>query len=102
MIKAIVTLAILSILFLVVITAVTGTPDGSILFTRERCINCHTFKGKGAAVGPDLTDVTKRRSDEWIRDQIRTPRSHSPNPGMPPHEKLSKRQIKALIKYLKS
>ena len=50
--------------------------DGKMLFHKERCIYCHRFKGKGAAIGPDLTGVATRRSDEWIRDQIKNPRLH--------------------------
>jgi len=76
--------------------------DGAILFQKERCIYCHKFKGKGATIGPDLTDVAKRRSDEWLRDQIRNPKSHYMEPGMPGHEYLSKKEINDLIKYLKS
>jgi mono/diheme cytochrome c family protein len=76
--------------------------DGAILFERERCIYCHSFKGHGAHVGPDLTEIAKRRSDAWIRDQIRNPRLHHPNPGMPGHEYLSQSQIDALLRYLKS
>jgi cbb3-type cytochrome oxidase cytochrome c subunit len=80
----------------------SNAADGAILFKSERCIYCHSFKGKGAHIGPDLTDVTKRRSDEWIRDQIRNPGLHYPDPLMPNHEYLSRRQINDLIKYLKS
>jgi mono/diheme cytochrome c family protein len=77
-------------------------PDGAVLFQKERCIYCHRFKGNGGAIGPDLTRVTTRRSDEWIRDQIRNPRSHYPDGAMPPHEYLSKKEIDAIIRYLKS
>ncbi len=80
----------------------TNTASGAILFERERCIYCHAFKGEGAKIGPDLTDVTKKRSDEWLRDQIRDPKLHYPNPGMPGHEYLSRKEISALIQYLKS
>ena len=79
-----------------------SAPDGALLFQKERCIYCHRFKGNGGAIGPDLTGVTTRRSDEWIRDQIRNPRLHYPDGAMPPHEYLSKREIDALIRYLKS
>lgn len=77
-------------------------PDGAALFRSERCIYCHSFKGKGGTVGPDLTEVSKRRSDDWIRDQIRNPRSHYSDGAMPPHEYLSKKEINAIITYLKS
>jgi len=103
--KGYATTAILGILCILAITvmgcALTAS-DGAKLFTRERCIYCHTFKGQGATIGPDLTEVTKRRSDSWIRDQIRNPKLHNPQPGMPGHEYLSTKEINALIKFLKS
>jgi cytochrome c551/c552 len=79
-----------------------SAPEGAALFQRERCIYCHRFKEKGGTIGPDLTEVTKRRSDAWIRDQIKDPRSHYSDGAMPPHEYLSKKEIDALIEYLKS
>lgn len=99
-----VAIAILTIgaLFSFIAGCASDAADGAILFKRERCIYCHSFKGRGAHIGPDLTDVTKRRSDDWIRDQISNPRLHYPNPLMPNHEYLSRRQINDLLKYLKS
>jgi cytochrome c2 len=92
----------ISMLSSIAIGCMANTSDGEILFKKERCIYCHSFKGKGAHIGPDLTDIAKRRSDAWIGDQIRNPKLHSSNPGMPGHEYLSRKQIAAIIKYLKS
>ncbi len=77
-------------------------PDGRELFRSEGCINCHTFKGEGGEIGPDLTSVAKRRSDEWIRQQIRNSKKHNPVSRMPSFDYLSRRQINAIIRYLKS
>ncbi len=96
-----VTVGILSLLLLS-ISCDTSTPDGAVLFKKERCIYCHSFKGQGANIGPDLTDVTRRRDDTWLKDQIRNPRLHNPDSAMPPHEYLSKKEINSLIKYLHS
>jgi mono/diheme cytochrome c family protein len=95
-------LSSLSILCSSIIGCGASSTDGAILFQRERCIYCHTFKGKGATIGPDLTDVSKRRSDEWLRDQIRDPKLHYLDPGMPGHKYLSKKEINDLTQYLKS
>ena len=100
--KTLVVLTIMNILASLIIGCDTHTTNGAVLFERERCIYCHRFKGQGATIGPDLTDITKRRSAEWIGDQIRDPGLHYPNPGMPGHKYLSKKEISALIKYLKS
>ncbi len=86
----------------IIIGCGANSTDGSILFKRERCIYCHMFKGRGATIGPDLTDVAKRKSGEWLRDQIRDPKLHYPNPGMPGHEYLSRKEINDLIEYLRS
>jgi cytochrome c2 len=92
----------ITILSSIIIGCGENSTRGAILFERERCIYCHKFRGQGATIGPDLTDVAKRRSDEWLRDQIRDPKLHNPTPGMPGHEYLSTEEINDLIKYLKS
>ncbi len=95
-------ICILGVLALVLVISCGPAPDGARLFKEERCIYCHRFKARGATIGPDLTDVAKRRSEDWIRDQIRNPRLHNGESGMPPHEYLSGREIDAIVKYLKS
>jgi len=95
-------LCILIAIAFAVIKSRGPAPDEALLFRKERCIYCHRFKGQGATIGPDLTDVTRRRSDDWIRDQIREPHSHNRESGMPSHEYLSREEINALLKYLKS
>jgi cbb3-type cytochrome oxidase cytochrome c subunit len=95
-------LSITSILYPIITGCASSTSDGAKLFTSERCIYCHTFKGQGAKIGPELTDVIKRRSEDWIRDQIRNPKLHTPHPGMPGHEHLSTKEINAIIQFLKS
>jgi nitric oxide reductase subunit C len=79
-----------------------GSPAGSELFRNQGCINCHSFKGKGGEVCPDLTGVTRRRSDGWIRDQIKDSKKHYPNSRMPSFGHLSYREISAIIRYLKT
>jgi len=91
-----------SFLLLIIIGCTGSAPDGAVLFEKERCIYCHTFKGQGAKIGPDLTDVARRRTEAWLIDQIRNPKLHYPNPGMPGHDYLSKKEINAIIKHLKS
>ncbi|MDA8083766.1 MAG: cbb3-type cytochrome c oxidase subunit II [Nitrospiraceae bacterium] len=80
----------------------TILPDGAVIFSEEGCIDCHSFKGRGGSTCPDLTAVTGRRSDSWIRRQINDPRSHNPNSMMPSFSHLSYREISALIQFFKS
>ena len=86
-------------LFLIVMFS--DLPDGAEIFKREGCINCHSFRGAGGSAGPELTAVTKRRTDAWIRRQIRDPKSHDPGTMMPSFAHLSRKEISALIKHLK-
>jgi cbb3-type cytochrome oxidase cytochrome c subunit len=76
--------------------------DGSVLFAHEGCIQCHSFKGKGGNMAPDLTAVTNRRSDRWIRQQIKNPRKNNPDSRMPAFGHLSGSEIRAILRYLKS
>jgi cbb3-type cytochrome oxidase cytochrome c subunit len=97
-------IAIIAAAAVVTIFLINGlqSPDGAALFRKEGCINCHSFKGQGGETGPDLTAVTQRRSNSWIRAQIRNPRSHNPASQMPSFTNLSGREIGAIIKYLNS
>lgn len=81
---------------------IVSRPDGSVIFRREGCAGCHTFKGQGGFMGPDLTAVSSRRNRDWIRTQINNPRKHNANSAMPSFNHLSWREINALIAYLES
>lgn len=76
--------------------------SGADLFRNQGCIDCHSFKGKGGQTCPDLTAVKGRRSDEWIRVQIKDPTKHNPNTRMPAFGNLSYGEISAIIRFLKS
>jgi protein SCO1 len=60
--------------------AVVGNADNPVTITRNPgetlfrkiCTPCHTV-GVGDRVGPDLRDVTKRRSDKWLSAFIMSP-----------------------------
>jgi cbb3-type cytochrome oxidase cytochrome c subunit len=80
----------------------SGSVDGAEVFKREGCITCHTFKGQGGVVGPDLTYVTKNRSDSWIKDQIRNSKANNPDSRMPEYKHLSGGEVNAIVRYLKS
>ncbi|MBA4371387.1 MAG: cytochrome C [Thermodesulfovibrio sp.] len=86
-------------LFLIIMFA--DMPDGAEIFKREGCSSCHSFRGSGGSAGPELTAVSKRRDDTWIRRQIRDPKSHNPGTTMPSFSHLSRKETSALINYLK-
>jgi len=58
---------------------------GRLLFDQLGCVNCHSIRGAGGVVGPDLTLVGLRRPDStWLTDHLRDPRSIVPRSPMPP------------------
>jgi mono/diheme cytochrome c family protein len=83
-----------------------SAPPGVEIFQREGCIVCHHIESAAhgrVGHGPvSLTTVTKRRSDDWIRDHIRNPKLHKPDIGMPSFAHLSSREVDSLLEFLKT
>ena len=76
---------------------------GATVFQQNQCIQCHTIKGKGGAVGPNLTTVGSRRSRDYIIQQIKNPSSHNPDTAMPSFAgKMPEQDINDLADYLSS
>jgi len=77
------------------------TYNGEMLFFSEGCSQCHSFKGKGGRMGPDLSAVTNLRSDSWIDRYIINPTDINPLARMPSFNHLSNSKRKAIIAFLK-
>ncbi len=77
------------------------TYNGEKLFYREGCSQCHTFKGKGGRMAPDLSAVTNLRSDSWIDNYIQDPKKINPFSRMPSFKHLSRSKRNAIISFLK-
>lgn len=87
--------------------------EGAKLFS-EKCTACHTI-GKGKLIGPDLSGVTIRRGESWLKRQIKEPDrmiaekdpivmellKESNNVPMVPLG-LNDAEVEAVIAYLKS
>ncbi|MBI5641009.1 MAG: c-type cytochrome [Nitrospirae bacterium] len=97
--KKILIISALTFLTLIYIFVI-GTSNGAELFRKEGCIDCHSFKGRGGSIGPELTGVSKRRSRKWMTDQIRDPQSHNPDTRMPSFSHLSIIETYSLVRYL--
>lgn len=77
--------------------------EGSRLFGSLGCVGCHSVNGKGGAVGPDLSDESRRgHSRAWLAAQIANPKSHNPNSIMPPYPTLGDTQMNQVVDYLMS
>lgn len=72
---------------------------GQGLFAERGCLDCHTVRGVGTPIGPDLSRVGLRyRADDmarWLRD----PAAQEPTRHMPPF-RLTDAEIAALAAYL--
>ena len=74
--------------------------NGSLLLHKHGCIQCHRFQGEGGMLGPDLTAVVQRRSNEYINRYLRNPRAANPQARMPAFPELSWKERRAIIAYL--
>jgi ubiquinol-cytochrome c reductase cytochrome b subunit len=74
---------------------------GAIVYQENHCGTCHTINGVGMRVGPPLNGLARRQSRKWIEDQIRAPKSRSPDSLMPEYD-LSQLDQDHLVSYLLS
>ncbi|HSQ79348.1 MAG TPA: cytochrome b N-terminal domain-containing protein [Candidatus Bathyarchaeia archaeon] len=78
-----------------------ATDAGSGLYDKLGCPTCHSINGVGGKTGPDLGGEKGRgRSEDWLKDQIRDPRSHNPATIMPAFGQLTPAEADALASYL--
>lgn len=72
---------------------------GRILFSSKKCVRCHRIAGVGGRMGPDLTVVALRRSQEWMDAYLQDPRAVKSDSQMP-QPRLNEGQRAALLAYL--
>ena len=75
---------------------------GEASFNKRTCVFCHTLNGRGGNLGPDLTNVKERRSEEWLFKWLKNPPAIKPDTIMPRVPWTSDREIHDVISYLKS
>ncbi|MEO7046442.1 MAG: cytochrome c [Ferruginibacter sp.] len=103
--------AIAVFLFLPLIPVV-AQKNGEEIF-KETCTACHTI-GSGKLVGPDLANVQKRHSEDWIRNFVKSSQTVIKSGDkyadslfkafnqiqMPDHPTLTDEQIKGIVAYI--
>jgi nitrite reductase (NO-forming) len=81
---------------------------GKLLF-ESKCLACHSI-GQGPKIGPDLTDVARRRTDAWLERWLTSPETMLASddtakallkryPLPMPNQNLSPQDIQRLLKY---
>lgn len=74
---------------------------GKTLFSSQGCSACHMIGGRGGTAGPDLShEGQKGRSRQWLKAQIRNPKSHFSGSIMPSFSSLSDQEVNSLVGYL--
>jgi cytochrome c2 len=73
-----------------VVRQFTPTPEraaasvgGGSLLEQKGCLLCHTLRGRGGKLGPDLTHVASRRNADWLFQHFKNPRQLVPGSTMP-------------------
>jgi ubiquinol-cytochrome c reductase cytochrome b subunit len=75
--------------------------QGERIYRDMNCAYCHSIRGKGGAVGPQLDRVVGNSTEEWLMKHFRDPRSVTPGSTMP-QLNLFDDEIRALTAYMKS
>jgi len=76
--------------------------QGRRLFFERACYTCHTIAGQSfGSIGPELTEVGRKRRVDYVRAKIETPRASNPTSTMPKQD-LTPKQVLALTTFLKA
>lgn len=86
---------------LLVSGAAMAEPPGEKLFNLK-CAMCHVVKGKGGAIGPNLTKVGARMNEAQLRLKVVNPKKTNPASSMPSFQTLPKAELDAVVAYLKN
>ena len=76
---------------------------GKDVWHANNCINCHTLFGEGAYYAPDLTKITKHRSEAYLQAYMRDPSKfydENKHRRLMPKQDLSDKDITDLIAFL--
>ncbi len=78
-------------------------PDGDAeeLYQRYRCYVCHTFKGKGGTLAPDLSFEGSRSNRDWLIQFLMNPQTLRPNLIVRmPHFNMPRKEATVLADYI--
>jgi len=76
--------------------------QGRRLFFERACYTCHTIAGLSTgSIGPELTEVGRKRRVLYTRGKIESPRATNPTSTMP-RQDLTPDQVLSLVTFLKA
>jgi protein SCO1 len=112
----------IKLLFLLLTVNISYAFDGESYF-KQNCASCHSI-GEGDKIGPDLAEVSKRRSIDWLVKFVNYPEGmifgdeeeegyekadpiakkvyELYKPTIMPEQELSKNEIKQVLDYIDS
>ncbi|MCO6495804.1 MAG: cytochrome c [Bacteroidetes bacterium] len=68
---------------------------GRVLWQEKNCTACHQLYGLGGHLGPDLTNVYERRSEDYIKSILHT------GTVVMPDFKLNEQEIEEFVEFFK-
>jgi len=74
---------------------------GKKIFDKNNCLSCHSIKGKGGTLAPDLSRVASKINSTWMFNWIKKPKEYNPITIMPQFE-FSDKEIISLVSYLQT
>jgi len=80
----------------------TPVEIGQMLFDTQGCQSCHILGLVGGPIGPSLSNVGTRRSEQWLRDHFLDTEAVVPGNDMPSYDFLSDTEIDGLVAYMRS
>lgn len=98
--RAVAVIAAFAIVVLLTVAA-QAAGKGEQLFS-QKCTMCHVVKGKGGAVGPELTRIASKMKVKDLKVKLENPKKTNPNSAMPSFSTLPKAEMDALLGYLKT
>ncbi len=82
-------------------SSLSQVQKGEEIFKTKDCLACHRIGSEGRFVGPNLTWLGKRKTEEWEQEWLTDPAAYKPNTFMPNFH-LSGPETGALVSYLHS
>ena len=74
---------------------------GKQVFNDQGCYGCHTIGKVGTPIGPDLSTMGSKHSEEYLRAWLIDPKKQKPTAHMP-NLSMSESEARAVAAYLAS